>query len=84
MSSREPRPGSSTAPVESGESHHIQIEELGREGDGIGYVNGFVIIVPGTGLGDWVTVELDEVHDTFAVASVVDESTVGETGTRLR
>jgi predicted RNA-binding protein with TRAM domain len=57
---------------------------LGREGDGIGYVNGFVIIVPGTGIGDWVTVEIDEVHDTFAVASVTDEFMVGETGSRLR
>lgn len=84
MSSREPHSRSSTAPVDRGDTYHIQIEELGQEGDGIGYISGFVIIVPGTGLGDWVTVEIDEVHDTFAVASVTDESMVGESGTRLR
>lgn len=83
MSSRDSQSKASAAPVDPGDTHHIQTEELGREGDGIGYVNGFVIIVPGTGLGDWVTVEIDNVHDTFAVASVTDESTVGETGTRL-
>lgn len=83
MNSRDSLSGSA-APVASEDTYHLQIEDLGQEGDGIGYIDGFVIIVPETGLGDWVTVEIEEVHDTFAVATVVDESTVGERGMRLR
>lgn len=65
------------APVEPGETHHIQIEEYGSEGDGIGYVDGFVIVVPDAALGAWVTVEIETVHETFAIAAVADESSSG-------
>ena len=51
MGSREPGSGSEQAPVEPGDTFFLQIEELGQEGDGVGYVEGFVIIVPGVGLG---------------------------------
>lgn len=78
MTPHDHRSGSSTAPVEPGETYHLQIEDLGREGDGIGYLKGFVIIVPGTGLGDWVTVTIETVHDTFAIASTAEEATIGD------
>lgn len=64
-------------PVEPGETHHLQIEEYGSEGDGIGYVDGFVIVVPDAALGAWVTVEIETVHETFAIAAVVDEASSG-------
>lgn len=56
------------APVDAGESYHIEIEELGTEGDGIGYVEDFVVIVPDSTLGESVTVEVERVEETFAVA----------------
>lgn len=63
--------GSSGSPVSQGEEYTFRIEEFGREGDGIAYVDGFVIVVPDAGIGEWVTVEIETVHDTFAVTSVI-------------
>ena len=62
----------STAPVESGETHHVEIEELGEEGDGIAYVEGFVVFVPDTELTEAVDVEIDTVRDSFAIGEVVE------------
>ncbi|QLD88670.1 TRAM domain-containing protein [Natronomonas salina] len=62
----------STAPVESGETHHVEIEELGEEGDGIAYVEGFVVFVPDTELTEAVDVEIESVRDSFAVGEVVE------------
>ena len=60
---------STRIPVEEGETYHVEIRELGREGDGIGYVDDFVLIVPDATLGDSVTVKIDRVENNFAVAS---------------
>lgn len=60
-------------PVEPGDERRIQIKEFGEEGDGIGYIDGFVIVVPDAGIGQWVTVIIDTVHDNFALASVRDD-----------
>lgn len=64
-------------PVNPGETYRLQIEELGNEGDSVGYIEGFVIFVPDAELGDWVTVEIEAVHETFAQATVVEESAGG-------
>lgn len=61
-----------TAPVESGETHHVEIEELGEEGDGIAYVEGFVVVIPDTELTETVDVEIDAVRDSYAIAEVVE------------
>jgi predicted RNA-binding protein with TRAM domain len=74
MSFKESHSGSSLAPVKRGETYHLQIEDRGREGDAIGYIDGFVIFVADATLDGWVTVEIQEVHETFAVATVADES----------
>ena len=63
---------STRAPVEKGDSYHVEIRELGREGDGIGYVEDFVVIVPDATLGESVMVEVDRVEDTFAMASPIE------------
>lgn len=62
-------------PVEPGDSYHFEIAELGTEGDGIGYVEDFVVIVPGADLGESVTVEVTRVEETFAVASPISTPT---------
>ncbi|ELZ86665.1 hypothetical protein C453_05989 [Haloferax elongans ATCC BAA-1513] len=67
--SAEPQP-----PVETGELRYVEIEDIGKQGDGIARVErGYVIIVPGTEIGERVKVEITEVKSNFAVGEVVDE-----------
>jgi predicted RNA-binding protein with TRAM domain len=61
------------SPVNTGDRCHLHVEEFGKKGDGIGYIDGFVIVIPDAVIGQWVTVEIDEVHETFALATVVEE-----------
>ncbi len=65
----EPQP-----PVEPGEFRYVEIEDIGKQGDGIARVErGYVIIVPGADVGDRVKVEVTEVKSNFAVGEIVDE-----------
>jgi predicted RNA-binding protein with TRAM domain len=60
-------------PVEEGEQHTVEIEDIGEQGDGITRVErGFVVIVPDTEQGERVTVEVSEVRQTVAFAEVVE------------
>jgi predicted RNA-binding protein with TRAM domain len=64
----EPQP-----PVEVGEVRYVEIEDIGKQGDGIARVErGYVIIVPGTEVGQRVKIEVREVKSNFAVGDVVD------------
>ncbi len=63
----------STAPVTEGETHHVEIEELGDEGDGVAYIEGFVVFVPDTDLTASVEIEINTVEESFAIASVLDQ-----------
>ena len=68
----EPQP-----PVEPGELRYVEIEDIGKQGDGIARVErGYVIIVPDAEVGDRVKVEITEVKSNFAVGEVVDEDFV--------
>jgi len=61
-------------PVEEGEIRYVEIEDIGKQGDGIARVErGYVIIVPDTDIGDRVKVEVDEVKENFAVGEVLEE-----------
>lgn len=64
-------PGS-TAPVEAGEEYTVEIEEVGEEGDGIAYVEDFVVLVPGADLGEHARIEIREVEDSFATAELLE------------
>ncbi|PSP34614.1 deoxyribonuclease [Halobacteriales archaeon QH_10_67_22] len=60
-------------PVEVGESRTVEIEGLGDQGDGIARVErGFVVIVPDTEKGERVRVEISDVSETVAFATVVE------------
>ena len=66
--SDEPQP-----PVEPGEIRYVEIEDLGKQGDGIARVErGYVIIVPDTGVGDRVKIEVTEVKSNFAVGERIE------------
>lgn len=64
---------SSQIPVETGETYTLEIEELGDEGDGVGYVENFAILVPEADLGETADVEISEVGSNFARAEIVGE-----------
>jgi predicted RNA-binding protein with TRAM domain len=65
----EPQP-----PVEPGEIRYVEIEDIGKQGDGIARVErGYVIIVPGADIGERVKVEVTEVKSNFAVGEIIDE-----------
>jgi predicted RNA-binding protein with TRAM domain len=75
----EPEPtGSPTEPqppVEGGEIRYVEIEDIGKQGDGIARVErGYVIIVPGADVGERVKVEVTEVKSNFAVGEIIDDS----------
>jgi predicted RNA-binding protein with TRAM domain len=57
----------STAPVEVGKEYDVEIEDVAKKGDGIARVEGFVIFVPETKVGDQVTVVIDRVMQRFAI-----------------
>ena len=58
------------APVAEGTEYDVTIEDIAREGDGIARVQGFVVFVPGTKIGDNVKITVDKVMRRFAIASV--------------
>ena len=60
-------------PVEEGKTYSIKIEGLGKEGDGIGRVNGFVVIVPGTKQGQTVKVRITKVARKVAFGEVAGD-----------
>jgi predicted RNA-binding protein with TRAM domain len=67
--SSEPQP-----PVEIDEVRYVEIEDIGKQGDGIARVErGYVIIVPGAEVGERVKVEVTEVKSNFAVGEIIDE-----------
>ncbi|WP_254273654.1 TRAM domain-containing protein [Haloarcula marina] len=62
-------------PVEPGEVRYVEIEDIGKQGDGIARVErGYVIIVPGADIGERVKIEVTEVKSNFAVGEILDES----------
>lgn len=59
-------------PVEEGKTYTVEIDDLGSKGDGIARVDGFVVFVPETEVGEAVEVEVNSVGRKFAFAEVVD------------
>ncbi|MCW3130004.1 MAG: TRAM domain-containing protein [Methanophagales archaeon] len=71
MYSRERRGPS--APLDVGDTYDVKIEDVGREGDGIARVEGFVVFVPDTKKGDNVKVKITKVSRRVGFAEVVAE-----------
>jgi predicted RNA-binding protein with TRAM domain len=62
-----------TAPIKEGEEYDVKIEDTGKEGDGITRIEGFVVFVPDTAVGDEVKVRITSVRRRFAFAEKVSE-----------
>jgi len=73
-SGTETPPDQPQPPVEPGETRYVEIEDIGKQGDGIARVErGYVIIVPGAEIGERVKIEVTEVKSNFAVGEILDE-----------
>lgn len=72
---RAPAPDEPQPPVEEGEIRYVEIEDLGKQGDGIARVErGYVIIVPGGEIDERVKIEVTEVKSNFAVGEIIEDS----------
>lgn len=66
-------PGEPQPPVEPGEIRYVEIEDLGKQGDGIARVErGYVIIVPDSDVDERVKIEITEVKPNFAVGEIIE------------
>ncbi len=62
------------SPVSEGAVHDVAIEGIAREGDGVAHIEGFVIFVPGTKIGDHVTIKIERVLRKFAIATLTEKN----------
>ncbi|TKX41384.1 TRAM domain-containing protein [Halorubrum sp. SD690R] len=70
---QEPTQTSDGPPVDEGEVRDVTIETTGDQGDGIAKVErGYVVIVPGGQPGDEPSVEIEQVKENVAFASIVE------------
>lgn len=60
-------------PVEEGDQRTVDIEDIGKRGDGISRVErGYVIIVPDTEPGERVTIEISNVRENVGFGEVIE------------
>lgn len=62
------------SPVLAGAVHDVAIEGIAREGDGIARIQGFVVFVPGTKVGDHVKIKIERVMQKFAIAALEEKN----------
>ena len=63
----------SEPPVEVGDQRTVDIEDIGKQGDGIARVErGYVVVVPETELNERVLIEITDVTETVAFGKVVE------------
>jgi len=66
--------GQSFAPVKVGDELDIKIEAVGKKGDGIARMEGFVLFVPNTKEGDQVKIRVTRVLRNVGFAEVVGQA----------
>jgi predicted RNA-binding protein with TRAM domain len=65
-------------PVEVGKEYDVDISELSRRGDGVAKIQGFIVFVRGSKVGEKVKIKVDTVGPRFATASVVGSSSASD------
>lgn len=60
--------------VEVGNEYDVTISETGKRGDGIARIDGLIIFVPGTSVGQQVRIRITQVGSTYANAVVVSQA----------
>jgi predicted RNA-binding protein with TRAM domain len=66
--------GSLKKPVEVGKEYNVTISDTSRRGEGIAKIDGFVIFVPGTKMGQSTRIKVTQVSERFANGQVVESS----------
>jgi len=66
--------GSFKKPVEVGKEYNVTISDTSRRGEGIAKIDGFVIFVPGTRMGQSTRIKVTQVSERFANGQVVEGS----------
>lgn len=67
------------SPVRVGEEYDVKIESMSKRGDsGVARVQGLVIFVAGTNVGDSVKIRITKVGRGYATAEVAGQATAGE------
>ena len=61
-----------SAPVNVGEEYDVKIEDMGRSGDGIAKVEGYIIFVPNTKKGQEVKIKITETKRNLGFAELVE------------
>ena len=62
------------APVEVEKEYDVEISELSRRGQGIARVEGFVVFVPNTKVGEKVHIKITKVGDRFGIGEVITKA----------
>jgi len=62
-----------TAPIRKGQEYAVEITETGASGDGIAYIDNFIIFVREAVVGDIVKIKIKDVKPNFAFAEVVEK-----------
>src|ERR1022692_2568977 len=71
--------GSFKKPVEVGKEYNVTISDTSRRGEGIAKIDGFVIFVPGTRMGQSARIKVTQVSERFANGQVVEQSSSSTT-----
>jgi 23S rRNA (uridine2552-2'-O)-methyltransferase len=61
-----------TGPVRKGDKLDVQIESMGKSGDGVAMVEGFAIFVRNAKVGEKIRVKIEAVKPNFAFAEVLE------------
>ncbi len=64
--------GSFKKPVEVGKEYNVTISDTSRRGEGIAKIDGFVIFVPGTKMGQTARITVTRVSERFASGQLVE------------
>jgi len=68
---RPSRPFFQTAPVKQNQEIEVVIDDIGSKGDGIAKIQGFLIFVPNSKIGERMKVKITSVGEKFAVAEKI-------------
>jgi predicted RNA-binding protein with TRAM domain len=66
--------GSVKKPVEVGKEYNVTISDTSKRGEGIAKIDGFVIFVPGTRMGQQARIKITSVSERYASGQVVENA----------
>ncbi len=62
-----------SAPVKEGQELEVVIDDIGSRGDGVSRIQGFLIFVPNSKIGERIRVRIVKVERKFAIAEKIND-----------